>query len=254
VSVSTVKAVLRYFGAPFAGWQVQPGLPTVQGAIEAALEQIARKHVRVHGAGRTDAGVHALGQVCSFEWQDGYDLERLRRSLCGMLSPDVSCVGIEWAPPGFHARKSAKSKRYAYTLRFARDEDPITREFVWTVSDRINLDRLAALCVRFEGERDFAGFQCSGAGETRGSVRTLYGVRLLEGGVFQPIDARHVWRIEFHGSGFLYKMVRNITGTLLDIGRGRLPESEIDQIFSSRGPYRGFTAPAHGLALLEVTY
>ena len=250
----TYKAVVRYVGTNFSGWQVQPGERTVQGEIAGAIATIAREPVRLHGASRTDAGVHALGQVCSFAMPIVTDPERLRRSLSRMLGPEIRVVSIESAPDGFHARKSARAKRYWYALDFGREPDPFSAPFAWHAPRDLDLDRLRALCARFEGERDFAGFEGSRAAPKRSTVRTLYSLRLEKGGVIQAPDADGISRLEFHGDGFLYKMVRNITGTLLDVARGHLPESRIDELLASPGPYHGYTVPAQGLTLMEVEY
>ncbi|MBN2310902.1 MAG: tRNA pseudouridine(38-40) synthase TruA [Candidatus Hydrogenedentes bacterium] len=248
-----LKAVIRYDGAPFSGWQIQPGRRTVQGDIEAALSRIASAPIRIHGAGRTDAGVHALGQVCSFTWPGDHALERLRRSLSKMLSPDVQITRLDEAPAGFDARRSARAKRYAYAFALSREPDPLSARYAWCVPWPVDLDRLAALATRFVGRRDFAGFQSSGA-SVETTVRTLHAVAVEPGGVIAPLDAAALWRLTFHGDGFLYKMVRNLTGTLIDVARGRLPETRIDELLASPGPFHGHTAPAHGLTLLEVIY
>lgn len=250
---TVVAATVRYVGTPFAGWQVQPNARTVQGEIERALSRIAGVAVRVHGAGRTDAGVHALGQVCSFAWRAGEDFDALRRSLSSMLGPDIQITALCERPQDFHARKSATGKTYAYSVSFAAEPDPFSAPYVWTLPRGVAPEALRALCGRFAGMRDFAGFQCSGA-EKESTVRTLFRVELIEGAVFGPVDARDAYRIEFHGDGFLYKMVRNIVGTMTDVARGALPDMRIDELLASPGPYRGFTAPAHGLALLRVDY
>lgn len=248
-----LKAVVRYDGTGFHGWQVQPGRRTVQGTIETALAQIASAPVRIHGSGRTDTGVHALGQVCSFYWPGAPNRDTLRRSLCKMLGPEIRIESIDPVPPGFHARKSAVGKRYAYCLAHARFPDPFLARYAWTVPWDVTPEALARLARRIEGRHDFAGFQ-AGKASVQSTVRTLHSVRLLPGGVVAPHDAAHVWRIAFHADGFLYKMVRNLTGTLVDIARGRLPESRIDECFGSPGPFHGHTAPPHGLFLLDVDY
>lgn len=249
-----VRGTFRYVGAGFSGWQVQPGERTVQGEIEQALSRIAGRDIRVHGAGRTDSGVHALAQVCSFRWAAGADLDKLSRSLTKMLGPEIQCVEASVAPERFHARKSATAKRYWYTLSLAKYADPFTAPFAWTPPQGVELERLRSLCKRFEGEHDFAGFQSGGAGEKESTVRTIYSVLVAPGGVMTPCDAKDLWHIEFHGTGFLYKMVRNITGTMIDVARGNLPESRIDELLASGAPYHGHTAPAHGLTLVEVSY
>ena len=249
----TVRATVRYIGTPFAGWQIQPQQHTVQGEIERALSQIGSQPVRIHGAGRTDAGVHALAQVFSFSWDSDKDLSTLRRSLTRMLSPGIQITAIDVATPDFHARKSAVGKKYWYTVSAARETDPLSAPFAWVLPHRVDLEYLRALCARFVGTRDFAGFQSSGA-EKESTVRALHSVELVPGGVVAPVDAHDLYTIRFHGGGFLYKMVRNITGTLIDVARGSVSESRIDELLASHGPYHGYTAPAHGLTLVEVLY
>jgi len=248
-----LKATVRYDGAGFAGWQVQPGQRTVQGEIEGALSRIASQRITIHGAGRTDAGVHALGQVFSFLWPVPPDPERLRRSVSNMLGPEIRLESVEVVAADFHARYSAVSKRYAYAISLSREPDPLSARYAWCVPWPIEIARLRELAQRMVGEHDFAGLQCSGA-SVQSTVRTLHAVEVLEGGVVAPFDAADLWRIEFHGSGFLYKMVRNITGTLVDVARGKLPEERLDALLASPGPYRGHTSPAHGLTLVEVRY
>lgn len=248
-----VKATVRYDGTSFSGWQIQTDQRTVQGEIEMALSRIASTPIRVRGAGRTDAGVHALGQVCSFQWPSDRPLEGLRRSLSKMLGPEVRVVCVEEVAADFEACKSARSKRYAYALSLTREPDPLSVRYAWSIPWEIDTGRLAELASRLVGEHDFAGFQASGASVKR-TVRTIYSIDLERGGLVTPCDASDLWRLMFHGNGFLYKMVRNITGTLIDVARGALPESRIDELLASPGPFHGYTAPARGLALLEVIY
>lgn len=248
-----IKATVRYDGSGFAGWQVQPRLRTVQGELERVLSTIASQPVRVRAAGRTDAGVHALGQVCNFQWPHEPDTDRLRRSISGMLSPDLRAESVEVVPDEFDARFSATGKRYAYAFSLAKFPDPFTARYAWLVPWRVDLQRLAELARQITGRRDFAGFQCAGASSPT-TVRTLHSVDLLEGGFAGPVDAAGLWRLEFRGDAFLYKMVRNLAGTMIDIARGQLPASVLDDRLNSPGPYRGHTAPAHGLALMEVHY
>lgn len=248
-----LKGAVRYDGTAFAGWQVQPDQRTIQAEIEGALSTILGESVRIHGASRTDAGVHAFGQVFSFEWPDAQPWDRLQRSLSSMLGPEIRLDRVEPAPPGFHARKSARSKRYAYAIDLARHADPLSARYAWCVPWALDLELLARLCSLLEGEHDFAGFQGSGA-SVRTTVRTLSSVRLQRGGVIGPLDADTLWRVEFDGNGFLYHMVRNIMGTVVDIARGHRPEALLEDQLAAPGPFRGRSAPAHGLTLVGVTY
>lgn len=249
----TLKATLRYDGTAFSGWQVQPGQRTVQGVIEEALSTMAQAPVRVHGAGRTDAGVHALGQACSWEWEGAMPPERVRRSLSCMLAPEVRVEEVAIASADFHARFSARAKRYVYTLELGKEQDPFSARYAWLVAPELDLSLLAQAAQALVGEHDFAGYQGGGA-SAGATVRAIYGIGLKQGGVIGPCDADSLWRLEFHGNGFLYKMVRNITGTLVDIARGHLPPARVRDLLDSPGPYHGNTAPAHGLALAEVIY
>jgi tRNA pseudouridine38-40 synthase len=249
-----LKAVVRYDGTPFGGWQVQPDRRTVQGDIEAALSRIASRPIRVQGAGRTDAGVHALGQVCSFTWPaDAMPHERLRRSLSAMLGPAVRIESVAPVPDTFDARHSAVSKRYAYTFDFVQEPDPISARYAWCVRYRVDLELLTEAARPLLGEHDFAGYQSSGA-EAASTRRCIYSIELHRGGVFGPCDGNRLWRLEFHGNAFLYKMVRNITGSLVEVARGKLPKEWIVQQLQAGAPFRGRCAPAHGLALIEVLY
>lgn len=246
-------AKARYDGAPFHGWQIQPDRRTVQGGIDAALTQIAGEPVHVQGASRTDAGVHAMGQVFAFRWPAAKPWRGLGRALSSMLKPHIRVDGVAPAPKDFCPRRSARGKRYAYAFELARTPDPFLASCAWLLPWDLDLMRMAEGLRRLEGTHDFAGFQSAGspAGTT---VRTLYLARLLPGGFAGPTDARQLWRIELTGNGFLYHMVRNIAGTLADIGRGRLALDALDDRLTSPGPFHGLTAPAHGLALLEVYY
>lgn len=250
---TNLKVVVRYDGTGFAGWQVQPGMRTVQGVLEETLGRIASRPIRIHGAGRTDAGVHALGQVFSCRWPGPVDCARLRRALSGILGPELRAESVEVVDDSFHARRSAVGKRYAYTFAVAREADPFSARYAWTLPWKFDLDKLAALSQTLVGERDFAGFQSSRAG-TKTTVRTIHSIELRRGGVVGPLDADNLWRLEFHGNGFLYKMVRNITATLIDIVRGQIPESRLAERLASPGPFHGHTAPARGLTLVAVEY
>jgi tRNA pseudouridine38-40 synthase len=248
------RAIVRYAGTRFSGWQIQLGERTVQGDIMGALERISGCPVPVHGASRTDAGVHALAQVCSFHWPASADVDKLRRSLSSMLSPDIRIEALDIAPAEFHARKSAKAKRYSYVFDTGREPDPFLAPFVWTAHRDTDVDLLREICGRLEGEHDFAGFESSRAAPKHSTVRTLYRVSLEEGGVVFHAGAKNLWRLEYFGNGFLYKMVRNMTGTLMDIARGHHPQSRLADVLAMAGPYHGYTAPAHGLTLMEVLY
>lgn len=247
------KAIVRYDGTNFAGWQVQPKDRTVQGVIEAALHQVTGEFARIEGAGRTDSGVHALAQVFSFALTDDVDTERLRRSLSQMLSPEIALTSVVDAAPDFHARYSATGKRYAYAFSQSREPDPFSARYAWKIPPEVSQERVVELAQRFVGEHDFAGYAGSRS-DVENTVRTIHSTRAFGGGTVGPMDAESLWRLEFYGTGFLYKMIRNIVGTLVDVARGAIPEERVDEGLRGPGPYRGYTAPAHGLTLVEVEY
>lgn len=248
-----VKAVVRYDGTDFAGWQVQPGQRTVQGVLEEALQTVAGEPVRVIGAGRTDAGVHALAQVFHCDWPGETPLDKLRRSLSQMLGPELRVESMEAGPDDFHAIASAASKHYAYVVCQSSEPDPFMARYAWTINHDVDRARVRELLQRVVGLHDFAGF-CSSGSSVETTTRTIFSADVLDGPAAGPMDARDTWRIVFHGDGFLYKMVRNIVGTVIDIARGHLPESALDERLHAPMPYHGFTAPAKGLFLVEVEY
>jgi tRNA pseudouridine38-40 synthase len=248
-----IKGTVQYVGTNFHGWQIQKNGRTVQEEIQRALSQIASKPVPVQGAGRTDSGVHALGQVISFPWSGAFP-GRLRRALSHMLRPEIRIVSLEEVPDDFNACFSALSKRYIYSLDFGRDADPFSVPFAWHVPYRVDMDLLVQLLPQLEGEHDFAGFQSTGSQPKKTTVRIIYSARLHRGALMGMSGNPDLWRIEFHGNGFLYRMVRNLSGTLIEIARGRFPVEFLGECLRSPGPFVGHCAPAHGLVMGEVFY
>ncbi len=238
------RIVLGYDGTDFKGWQRQPAARTVQGAVEDALRKITQKKVVVHGAGRTDAGVHALGQVASFRGAFKLTDEVLLRALNAVLPEDVRIFSLAEAPPGFHARKSARSKLYRYRIVCAPQPSPLDRRFVlhWPYPLEVGAMRQAArLFVR---TADFTAFSSN---RDRTPIRTVRRSELRKTG------EELVYTIE--AEGFLRYMVRTIVGTLLEVGRGRLRPKDIEGIFERKDrTLAGATAAAKGLTLLRVDY
>jgi tRNA pseudouridine38-40 synthase len=224
----------------------------VQGALEEALGRIAGAPVRVAGAGRTDAGVHALAQVFAFRWPSAHPWQRLPGALSGMLGPEVNISRVEPAPAGFDPRRSAVGKHYAYTLQLGPRLDPLMRRFAWHVPHTLDRDLLAACAARLVGTHDFAAYQ-GGGGTVEDTVRTIRACAVEPGGVV-TVPGADLLRIAFHGDGFLNHMVRNLVGTLVAIARGAEPDSALTDRLARPGPFRGHAAPAHGLALLRVDY
>ncbi len=248
----TLKGTVRYLGTHFSGWQSQDDQRTVQGEIEAALSRIASRPIRIQGAGRTDAGVHAFGQVFSCPWPRPLS-PTMRHALCRMLEPEIEITDLRVVPDDFNARFSALSKRYCYTFHFSREMNPFCAPYAWQIPFKVDVDLIRSLLHKFEGTHDFAGFQTTGS-QMKTTVRTLFEVRLKEGGMAGPQGGADLWHLELYGDGFLYRMVRNIAGTLIEIGRGRFQPGFIDEALASGGPFLGHCAPPHGLVMKEVHY
>ncbi|MCK5861029.1 MAG: tRNA pseudouridine(38-40) synthase TruA [Candidatus Hydrogenedentes bacterium] len=249
---TTLKCVVRYDGTNFSGWQRQPGERTVQGELERAFSRLANADITIQGSGRTDAGVHALAQVFSCRWPGVVPI-RLAHATSRMLSPEIHVLSVEEVDSEFNARFGAYWKRYVYTFDFNRFPDPLSARYAWHVPYRIDLGVLESSLQLFLGTHDFSGFQSAGS-QMKNTVRTIYVAQLSEGGLCRTIDSSGLYRIEFTGNGFLYKMVRNMCGTLIEVARGRFMPSFIEDALALGGPFRGYCAPPQGLALTEVHY
>ena len=247
--MKVMKLLLQYDGTDFVGWQRQATGTSIQGLLEDALHPIEGGHVDVHGAGRTDAGVHALGQVCSFRLTASIQPRSLILALNAVLPPDVRVVDAEVMPAEFHARFSSTGKIYDYRIVTGLVASPFLRRYSWHVRGRLDIDVMREASLRFVGTLDFAALQGHGA-VRRSTVRTITRLDWSgAGGTEDPL----VMRVE--GNGFLRHMVRNIAGTLVDIGLRRRAPSEIETILASRSrPQAGPTAPAAGLFLRQVLY
>lgn len=248
-----LKAIIRYDGTDFSGWQVQPDCRTVQGELQRVLSKMAQSPIQVNGAGRTDAGVHAFGQVCSFRWPREVHCEQMRHSLSQLLRPDIRVESVEPVEESFHARHSAIGKHYAYTLCVAREEDPFASRYAFLVKPYLKIDQIESLAKPVIGEHDFAGYQCVRS-EMISTVRTIHSITFEPGGLVMPMKGCSLYTIHYRGTGFLYKMIRNLTGTFWEVLNGRAPADAVTQRLASPGPYRGYTAPPQGLCLVEVFY
>jgi tRNA pseudouridine38-40 synthase len=261
----TIGLTLAYEGTAFAGWQRQPDRRTVQEVVELALESIDERPVSVVGAGRTDAGVHALGQVASARLRTALPPDVLRRALNARLPDDVRVVAVRDMPAGFDARHDARAKTYRYALATGPPPSPFVRRLVWHVSRRLDIGAMQAAARLLVGEHDFAAFQSAGS-DVETSVRRLLRSALVEspprlpsgGMVAADDDAGDGFRLLHYrvtGTGFLRHMVRTIVGTLVEIGSGRWPPEEMARILESGDRRRaGATAPPHGLILMRVHY
>lgn len=242
------KLVLEYDGARFEGWQIQPGARTVQGELAEAVTRVSGEaEPAVVGSGRTDSGVHAEGQVASVEIARPFTPNKLREALNGVLPRDVAVVEVEAAPADFDARKHARGKRYRYQIWNGRIASPLRQARFAHVRVPLDVSAMDAAARAFVGEHDFSSLRAAGS-DVPTSVRTLVGCR-VEGETGGEI------RLHVAGSGFLRHMVRNLAGTLIEVGRGRLAASEMEAILAARDRSRaGPTAPAQGLTLVSVDY
>ena len=241
-----LKLTLAYDGTAFAGWQMQANQRTVQGVVEEALRAFEGERVVVHAAGRTDAGVHAAGQVISFQLTSNVSVDALQRGLNVTLPGDVRVMRAEEAPDTFNARFNPQRKTYHYTLYTGAVVPPQIRHFVWHVAQPLDLEAMNAAAAVLVGEHDFSAFQASG-GDVITSRREVFVSHVSRR------DEQIVYEVT--GSGFLKQMVRNIAGTLVDIGRGRRPVDDMRRVLESRDRRQASaTAPAYGLTLQAVQY
>lgn len=261
------KLTLSYDGTGFHGWQVQPGLSTIQGTLADAILRVTGEIVLPQGSGRTDAGVHALAQVASFPLDAAIPPANLLRALNAVLPASVRISSAEHVPPAFHARHSAIRKTYEYRI-FEQRPRPATREsdahicspflapYVWDCRWPLNFDDMEDAAARLVGEHDFASFAASDPDRTSreaDSSEPANTTRTLFASAFSLTPETLIYRVT--GSGFLHHMVRNIVGTLVEIGRGALTPADIDRILAARDrSAAGPTAPAHGLFLVCVEY
>ncbi len=245
-----LKITLAYDGTDFAGWQFQPGRRTVQETLEAALSKIAGRPVRAIASGRTDAGVHALGQVVSCQMECRLPADVLRRALNGNLPRDMHVREVQDAPEGFHAIRDATGKRYRYQIQDGPEPDIFARRYVWRIHSTLDAEAMHAAAQTLLGTHDFSSFEASGS-PRKSSVRTvtdLFVARRWEG-EYGRIT------IEIAADGFLYNMVRNIVGALVEVGRGAQPVEWIAQVLAGRNRrVRYPTAPPEGLFLVQVDY
>ena len=246
----TFKLTLAYDGTAYAGWQRQPGAATIQAAVEAALLPVEGRRVTVHGAGRTDAGVHALGQVASVRLAHPIAAAALVRALNARLPGDIRVLRAEAAGDDFHARFRACSKTYRYRLATGPVADPLERRYVWHLPHPLDCAAMQAAGELLRGRHDFAAFRTAADPTAPATtVRTISDLRIAAG------RGGDVIGIEVAGDGFLRHMVRTIVGTLVEVGRARRPAADVTAVLAARRRARaGPTAPARGLFLVRVDY
>ncbi|HYL35300.1 MAG TPA: tRNA pseudouridine(38-40) synthase TruA [Bryobacteraceae bacterium] len=244
-----IKIEIAYDGTDYHGWQVQPGLPTIQGTLEQVMAEIEGRPVLVAGSGRTDAGVHALAQVAAFTIENPIPLENLRRAVNRLLPGDIRVLGVEEVAPEFNPRYDAQSKTYEYRIFRGEICPPFERRYVQHHPYPLRIEEMVRLAPVLEGEHDFTAFAATDERDELGAskVRTIFCSRLGAEG------DRLIYRVT--GSGFLKHMVRNIVGVLLEAGKGNVDrEGLLVRLEPGCAIPPGPTAPARGLFLVSVEY
>lgn len=245
----TIKLTLAYDGAAYAGWQAQPDAKTLQGTLEAAIAKVTGETVRVLASGRTDAGVHALGQVVSFSTGCELSPDVLQRAISNTLPRDMVVLEVVDAPEGFNALRDTARKRYRYQLDDGQTPNPLDRRQVWHYGRPLDVQAMQSAAHLLIGTHDFASFESSGS-PRESSTRTIFDLS-----VCRAVDELHRITIEVEADGFLYNMVRAIVGTLIEVGSGTREINSISEVIAAKDRGRaGRTAPAHGLCLLRVEY
>ena len=242
-----IRLVLAYDGCRYHGWQRQKAALTIQGALEERIQLIISEPVKLMASGRTDAGVHALHQVCHFISGSAIAPESIRRALNSLLPADIFVSQAEYVPLDFHARYSARSKIYEYRILNRKEPDPFLRFYTWYIPTPLDFSEMQKCLPALLGRHDFSSFMASGS-RNRDPVREMIRAELhqIEGGLLRFI---------FEADGFLRHMVRNIVGTIVEVGRGKRPLQEFTEILQSRDRrMAGVKAPPQGLFLQMVRY
>ncbi len=242
-----IKLLIEYDGTNYQGWQIQPKGPTVQGILEEKIGLLTGQPVQLFGSGRTDSGVHALGQVAHFKTQNPMNVRTIQRGLNSLLPRDIVIQRAEEVGEGFHARKHSKSKIYEYRILNRNLRSAFHRGYVWHIPQKLDLAEMKKATQSLIGEHDFSAFRTVGS-PTRTTVRRVIRAEWKRG-------RDGLIRFEIEANGFLKQMVRSIIGTLVEIGKGRMKAEDLRKILNSRDRKEaGPTAPAQGLFLKEVKY
>jgi len=241
-----IKLVIEYDGKKFGGWQKQPTKLNIQGEIEEAIKEITGEQVELTASGRTDAGVHSLGQVANFKTNSKIDIQKFAFAINSKLKKSIVIKSAEEVEENFHARYNCKGKKYRYIINNSEQGTAIYRDLECHIPQKLNVDDMKSAIKYFEGEHDFKGFRASGT-SSKSSVRIIYKAEVLQN------EDKII--IELTGNGFMYNMVRIIAGTIVDVGLGKIKAEQIPDIINSKDRTKaGKTLPAHGLYLVEVYY
>ena len=241
-----IKLTIEYDGKDFNGWQKQPNKLNIQGEIEKAIQSITGEEVELYASGRTDAGVHALGQIANFKIESKIPIEKIAIAINSQVKNSIRIVKAEEVEESFHSRYNCKRKTYRYVINNSPYGSAVYRNLEYHMPVKLNVEDMKKAISYFEGEHDFKAFKSSGT-SSKSSVRTIYKALLRE--------EENKIIIELTGNGFLYNMVRIITGTLVDVGLGKIAPDSIPEIIESKDRTRaGKTLPPQGLFLVKVEY
>ena len=241
-----IKLTIEYDGKKFNGWQKQPDKLNIQGEIENAIKEITGEEVDLIGSGRTDAGVHAFGQVANFKTNSNLPIEKFAIAINSKLKKSIVIKEAKEVEERFHSRYNAKQKTYRYVINNSKQGTAIYRDLECHIPMDLDIEEMKKASKYFEGEHDFKAFKASGT-SSKSSIRTIYEAEVIKEG--------NRIKIELTGNGFLYNMVRIISGTLVDVGLGKIKAEEIPEIIELGERSRaGKTLPAHGLYLVDVKY
>lgn len=242
-----IKLTIEYDGKDFNGWQKQPNKLNIQGEIEKAIKQITGEEVDLTASGRTDAGVHALGQVANFKTNSELPIEKFPIALNANLKKSIVIKSAEEVEERFHSRLTCKQKTYRYIINHSKYGTAIYRNLETHIPIKLDIQKMQQAVKYFEGEHDFKAFKASGT-SSKSSVRTIYKAEVIDAG------NERIY-IELTGNGFLYNMVRIIAGTLVDVGLGKIDPEDIKKIIASqKRENAGKTLPPQGLYLVKVEY
>ena len=241
-----IKLIIEYDGKGFNGWQKQPNKLNIQGEIERAIEEITGESIDLIASGRTDAGVHSLGQTANFKTESKIPIEKIPIAINSKLKQSIIIKSAEEVDERFHSRYNVKSKKYRYTINNSKYGSAIYRNVEYHFPIKLNIENMQKAAKYFEGEHDFKAFKASGT-SSKSSVRKIYKAEVIK-------NEDRIY-IELTGNGFLYNMVRIISGTLLEVGSGKIAPEEIKNIIETKDrKLAGKTLPPQGLCLVEVNY
>lgn len=248
-----IKITVEYDGSNYCGWQLQKNTDqTIQAQLEKAVSRLNKSPVRVYGAGRTDSGVHALGQTANFKLDVPIPIENIPLAINSELPSDIICKKAKRVSDNFHARYDAVGKKYCYRFSNNRFCSVFNQRFVYNIYSKMNISAMEKIINQIEGCHDFKAFQSSGS-DTKNTVRIIKSISLKKMKRI-GINNHNEYRLLIEGNGFLYNMVRIIAGTLIEIGLNKRKADLKSVLESKERRQAGFTAPAHGLTLLEVYY